>query len=139
MLWIKAFHIIFMVCWFAGIFYLPRLFVNSALTTDSNTQQHLALMQTKLFRFITPFAVLTIIFGLWLTGFNAEYYSKAAWFHAKIVLVSLLVIYHISCGYFVRQFNAKTNRRSQRFFRWYNEAPVFILFTVVILVVVKPI
>ena len=138
MLWIKAFHIIFMVCWFAGIFYLPRLFVYHAMAEDPATRDHLKIMEQKLYRFTSPFAILTIGFGLWLASANWSYYSQSSWFIAKLLLVACLVIYHLICGHFVKQLQQDSNPRSHVFYRWFNEAPVAILFATVILVVVKP-
>ncbi|MGK0442858.1 MAG: putative membrane protein [Pseudohongiellaceae bacterium] len=138
MLWVKAFHLIFMVCWFAGIFYLPRLFVYHAMAKDQATRDHLALMERKLYRFTTPFAFLTIGFGLWLASYNWDYYLQAKWFHAKLALVLLLVGYHWQCGRYVKQLQQHRELRSHVFYRWFNELPVFILFAVIIFVVVKP-
>ena len=149
MFWVKALHIIFIVCWFAGVFYLPRLFVYNAMASDIATHQHLNLMQRKLYRFVCPFAVLSITFGLWLTSYNHESLLKAHWFQAKLFLVCLLVAYHLVCGHFVKQFDASISQRddgqvhyeqvrSHIYFRWFNELPVLVLFGVVILVVVKP-
>ena len=138
MLWLKSFHIIFMVCWFAGLFYLPRLFVNHAMVEDAKTQQQLALMERKLYRFITPFMVLTILFGGWLFGRNADYYLQSGWFHAKMTLIVLLVIYHFYCGALVKRFAQGDNQRGHVFYRWFNELPVLVLFAAVILAVVKP-
>lgn len=138
MLWVKAFHIIFMVCWFAGIFYLPRLFVNHAMTEDDNTRQQLHIMETKLYRFITPFMWLTIIFGFWLVSYNWDYYRTATWFHIKATLIVLLVAYHFYCGHCVKLFARGENSRGDLFYRIVNELPVLVLFAVVILVVVKP-
>jgi putative membrane protein len=136
--WLKAFHIIFMVCWFAGIFYLPRLFVNHAMTTDAATGRQLAVMARKLYRFVTPFAVLTVALGVWLILLNPAAYQSAGWLHLKIALVAALAVYHVICGRFVRRFVAGTNQRGHVFFRVFNELPVLILFAVVILAVVKP-
>ena len=138
MLWIKAFHIIFIVCWFAGIFYLPRLFVYHAMASDEATRAHLRIMEAKLYRFTTPFAVLSIGFGLWLTSYNLDYYLTAGWFYLKVILVTLLIGYHLICGRIVKQLQAGPVQRSHIFYRWFNEAPVLALFGVVILVVVKP-
>jgi putative membrane protein len=137
-LWIKAFHIIFMVCWFAGIFYLPRLFVNHAMSEDAATRTQLTLMEGKLYRFITPFAFLTVGLGFWLIALNWEYYRSAGWLHLKILLVLLLCIYHYCCGRIVKQFRTDQNHRSHIYFRIFNEIPVLILFAVVILVVIRP-
>lgn len=138
MLWIKAFHIIFLVCWFAGIFYLPRLFVYHAMATDQATCDHLKIMERKLYRFMSPFALLTIFFGLWLVSYNWVYYLKAPWFICKVILVVLLVVYHFLCGRHVKLLEKTNTQYSHTFYRWFNEAPVLILFAVVILAVVKP-
>ncbi len=138
MLWVKAFHIIFVICWFAGIFYLPRLFVNHAMTDHLETKKQLALMEYKLYRFISPLAWLAVGFGIWLSYLNWEFYKTEAWFHIKLFLVLPLIAYHMVCGYFVRQFQNDLNSKTHIFFRWFNEIPVLILFAVVILVVVRP-
>ncbi len=136
--WLKAFHIIAVVCWFAGIFYLPRLFVYHAMAPDQATRDHLKIMERKLYRFISPFMGFTIIFGVGMILLNPEYYLKAGWLHAKLALVALLVAYHFYCGHLVRRFADDTNARSHVFYRWFNELPVFALFGIVILAVVKP-
>jgi len=134
-LWVKAFHIIFVVSWFAGLFYLPRLFVNHAMATQPAEIARLKLMEGKLFRFMTPLGVLAIAFGLWLwLGFGFH----GRWLEVKVALVVLLAGYHLYCGRLVKQFAADQNRRSDRFYRWFNELPVLILTAIVILVVVKP-
>jgi protoporphyrinogen IX oxidase len=140
MLWIKAFHIIFVTSWFAGLFYLPRLFVNHAMVLDSAlnntaTLERLELMEHKLYRFMTPLAVLALAFGLclWLM-----YHISGGWLHAKLVLVLGLIAYHLYCGKLMRDFKTGKNTRSHVWYRWFNEIPVLILFAVVILVVVKP-
>jgi len=138
-LWIKAFHIIFMVCWFAGIFYLPRLFVNHAMETDRAACERLQLMEYKLYRFMTPFAWLTAFFGFWmLAQLGSDVLLGALWLQIKLALVGCLILYHLWCGRIVRQFAAQQNTRSHVFYRWFNEAPVLILFVAIILVVVKP-
>ena len=137
-LWVKAFHLIFMVCWFAGIFYLPRLFVNHALTESEEVKVHLAVMERKLYRFITPFMVLTIGFGLWLLSFNLSYYFSSGWFHIKLTLVLLLVTYHFYCGHCVKSLAEGTNPHGHVYFRMINELPVLVLFATILLVVVKP-
>lgn len=135
MLWVKSFHIIFVVSWFAGLFYLPRLFVNHAMVADAATAERLGLMEFKLYRFMTPLAVLAIAFGLWLwLGFGIS----GAWLHAKLVLVALLVVYHWYCGRIVADFRLGRNRRGHVFYRWVNELPVLVLSAIVILAVVKP-
>ncbi len=138
MLWIKAFHIIAMVCWFAGIFYLPRLFVYHAMADDTATRNHLKTMERKLYRFITPFAVLTVVFGLVLLSQNWQFYLGETWMQIKLALVIALIIYHFYCGVLVKRFEQGDNIRSHVFYRWFNEAPVLVLFGAVILVVVRP-
>jgi len=137
-LWIKALHIIFMVCWFAGIFYLPRLFVNHALDSAEAVHARLSVMEQKLYRFITPFALLTVALGVWLLSSNWTYYRSAMWMQIKIVLVCLLIAYHVACGHLVKQFAAGQNKRNHVFYRWFNELPVLILFGCIILVVLRP-
>lgn len=138
-IWIKAFHIISIICWFACVFYLPRLFINYVITDNADTRQQLVVMMRKLFRFSIPFALLTIVFGVVLFGYSADYYAGALWFQIKVVLVLLFVVYHIICGRMVGQFTRGENLRSHVFYRVFNELPVlFILFPVVILAVVKP-
>ncbi|MBB3048167.1 putative membrane protein [Litorivivens lipolytica] len=138
MLWIKALHIIAMVCWFAGIFYLPRLFVYHTMAEESATREHLKIMERKLYRFISPFAVLTVVFGLILLSQNWSYYLGEVWMQIKLALVAALVAYHLYCGVLVKRFEQDENVRSHVFYRWFNEAPVLVLFGAVILVVVRP-
>ena len=140
MLWVKAFHIIFVTSWFAGLFYLPRLFVNHAMVLDSAmnntaTLERLELMEGKLYRFMLPLAVLALGFGLWLW---LGYGITGAWLHAKLILVAGLVVYHFYCGKLMRAFKAGNNTHHHVWYRWFNEVPVIALFAVVILVVVKP-
>ena len=134
MLWIKALHIFFMVSWFAGLFYLPRLFVHHAMTSDEATSERLKIMERKLFFFITPWAVLTIIFGFWLWF---GYGFTGAWLTIKVALVFLLVVYHLVCGMFMKEFREDRNTRSDVFYRWFNELPVFLLLGIIFLVVFK--
>ena len=138
MLWVKAFHIIFVICWFAGIFYLPRLFVYHALATEEATREHLKIMERKLYNFVTPFALLTLVSGLYLVSQNWDYYKSAAWFHAKVFCVLLLFVYHFYCGKIVKELAISPPQKSHKFFRLLNELPVLLLFAIVILVVVKP-
>ena len=138
MLWIKSFHIIFVICWFAGIFYLPRLFVNHAMATHPETAAQLLVMERKLYRFITPFAFLAIGFGIGLTAMNIGFYLSQPWFLAKLVLVALLAIYHFQCGRYIKRFEMGEAPNSHTFYRWFNEIPVLMLFGIVILVVVRP-
>lgn len=135
MLWIKALHIIFVTSWFAGLFYLPRLFVNHAMVDDDATLERLSLMEHKLYRFMLPLAVLAIIFGFWLW---LGYGITGAWLHAKLVLVAGLIAYHAYCGKLMRDFKMRKNIYSHVWYRWFNEVPVLILFAIVILVIVKP-
>jgi putative membrane protein len=136
MLWVKSLHIIFMVTWFAGLFYLPRLFVYHAITSDEAGVARFKVMERKLyFGIMTPGAVLTISFGLWLW---LGYGISGGWMHAKLLLVSVLIGYHLWCGKLVADFKRDRNRHSHVWYRWFNEFPVLILVAVVILVVVKP-
>lgn len=135
MLWVKALHIIFITSWFAGLFYLPRLFVNHAMVADAATLERLQLMEHKLYRFMTPLAVLALTFGIWLW---LGYGITGGWLHAKLGLVGVLVAYHLYCGRIINDFAQGKNRRTHVWFRWFNEVPVLILFVIVILVVVKP-
>ncbi len=128
-----------MVAWFAGLFYLPRLFVNHAMTDDEAVQQRLALMERKLYRFIGPWMVLTIALGFWLMYEYAwAAYRHMLWLHIKLALVAALVVYHFYCGKLMRDFAAGQNRHSHVWYRWFNELPVLVLFAAVILAVVKP-
>ena len=135
MLWIKALHLIFVISWFAGLFYLPRLFVNHAMVTDIATQERLSLMEHKLYRFMLPLAILAIVFGTWLVF---AYGINGGWLHAKLLLVAGLIAYHAYCGKLMRDFSAGKNTRTHVWYRWFNEVPVLVLFAIVILVVVKP-
>ena len=137
-LWIKALHIIFVISWFVGLFYLPRLFVNHAMSTDTATQQRLSIMESKLYRFITPIGVLALLSGLWLISLNLPYFKTAYWLHAKLSIVFLLFGYHGYCGKLVRTFANNANTRSHVFYRIFNEIPVLALIAIVILAVVKP-
>lgn len=135
MLWIKAFHIVFVVSWFAGLFYLPRIYVNLAMAEDNSEIARLNLMAAKLYRFMTPLALLALALGLWLW---LGYGISGGWMHAKLALVVLLIAYHLYCGHLLRRFANGDNRRNHVFYRWFNELPVIILMLVTILVVVKP-
>lgn len=135
MLWVKSFHIIFVVSWFAGLFYLPRIFVNHAMATEPAEIARLKLMERKLYRFVTPIAWLAIGFGLWLW---LGYGIGGGWMHVKLVLVLALLAYHYYCGRLVKQFAADRNTSSHVFYRWFNEMPVLLLVAIVILATVKP-
>ena len=135
MLTLKALHIIFVVSWFAGLFYLPRLFVNHAMVTDVATRERLQIMELKLYRFITPIGILAVGLGLWLW---LGYGFAGGWLHAKTTLVIGLIVYHLYCGRLMRDFAAGRNTKSHVWFRVFNEIPVLVLFVVVFLVVLKP-
>ena len=132
---LKALHIIFVVSWYGGLFYLPRLFVNLAMAETQAEKDRLNLMARKLYRFMTPLGVLALAFGIWLW---LGYGFAGAWLDIKLALVVVLVAYHLYCGRLVKLFAAGQNHRSHVFYRWFNELPVLILFIVVFLVVLKP-
>jgi putative membrane protein len=135
-LWLRALHIIFMVTWFAGLFYLPRLFVYHAQASDSVGIERFKVMEHKLYYGImTPGAVLTVAFGVWLW---LGYGRVGAWLYAKLVLVAILIAYHLYCGKLLRDFKDNRNRHGHVWYRWFNELPVLILFGAVLLVVLKP-
>ncbi len=136
MLWIKSFHIIFMVTWFAGLFYLPRLFVYHALSEDPASRERFKVMERKLFfGIMTPGGILTIGSGLWLW---LGYGFQGGWLHAKIALVATLVIYHAYCGVLMSDFKRERNRHGHVFYRWLNELPVVVLIAIVLLVELQP-
>jgi protoporphyrinogen IX oxidase len=137
MLWIKAFHILFVASWFAGLFYLPRIFVNlTQVPADSHAErERLLLMARKLYRFATFLMAPAILFGLWLW---LGYGFKGGWLHAKLALVVVAIGYHHGCGVLLRKFMRFSNTRSERWFRFFNESAVLIFLAIVILVVVKP-
>ena len=137
--WVKAFHIIFMVAWFAGIFYFPRLLVYHAESEQTQVHEQLKIMERRLLLFVTPFAILTGIFGVWLIYlYGAQWFKVSGWLHTKLLLVILLYGYHIYCFKLLKTFQRDLNRRSGKFYRFINEMPVLILFAAVILAVVKP-
>lgn len=139
MLYFKAFHLIAVIAWFAGLFYLPRLFVYHADTQDSISIERFKVMERRLYYAITwPAGIITTLLGLWLLQYNATYYLKSGWMHAKLSLVILLWFYHLGCGHYLRAFANDKNRKSSRFFRMYNELPTLLLIGIVMLVVVKP-
>ena len=141
MLWIKAFHIVFVASWFAGLFYLPRIFVNLAMVPDDSEAEYarLLLMARKLLRFTTLLSVPAVALGVWLWwGVGIGWGPGNAWMHAKLALVLLIVGYHHFCSRILKNFEAKQNLHSLVWFRWFNEAPGLMLVAVVILVVVKP-
>ncbi|MGE0484301.1 MAG: protoporphyrinogen oxidase HemJ [Gammaproteobacteria bacterium] len=139
-LWIKSFHVIFMVTWFAGLFYLPRLFVYHAICDDDAGRERFKVMERKLYRGImAPAALLTIGFGLWLIFLNGlDWLVTSTWLHVKLGLVALLVLYHFYLGQLRRRFADDSNRHGHVFYRWLNEAPVMVLVAVVLLAEIKP-
>ena len=136
MLWVKSLHIIFMVTWFAGLFYLPRLFVYHAQTSDSVGHERFVVMERKLFIIMSIGAVLTILFGLWLVVLRFTQFPY--WLHIKLGLVALLIGYHLYCFRIIKRFRNNANLKSHVFYRWFNEAPVLLLFAIVTLAVIKP-
>jgi putative membrane protein len=140
-IWAKAFHVIFMVTWFAGLFYLPRLFVYHAMCEDEAGRERFKIMERKLYYGImTPGAVITIILGLWMTfAYAWDAYRSMMWLHIKLALVLVLVVYHVYCGKLLLAFRRDANRHSHVFYRWLNELPVLLLIAIVLLAVVKPI
>jgi len=139
MLWVKAFHIIAMVCWFAALFYLPRLFVYHAMTEDDAGRERFKVMERKLYRGImNPSMMATVILGIWLLSYSFSGYLSMGWMHAKLFLVAVLIAYHIYCGRLMRSFQRDENRHNHVFYRWFNEFPVLLLLGIIILVVVKP-
>lgn len=136
MLWLKSFHIVFVVAWFAGLFYLPRLFVYHALSDDTATRERFKVMERKLYRGIMlPTMVLTLATGAWMWLGHG---ITGGWLHAKLGLVAVLVAYHFWLGHYLRAFARDRNSRSHVFYRWINEIPLLLLLAIVILVVVKP-
>lgn len=138
-LWIKALHIIAMVCWFAGLFYLPRLFVYHASSDDKISHERFCIMERKLYRGIMhPSLVATLGLGLAMLWLNPAL-MKMPWMHIKLTLVALLIVYHFSLGVFINRFAVAGNQKTHVFYRWYNEVPVIFLLVVVILAIVKPV
>ncbi len=141
MLWVKSFHIVFVASWFAGLFYLPRIFVNLAMVPPESVaeRERLLLMARKLMRFTTLLAVPALVLGLllWLY-YGIGLGSGNGWMHAKLLVVLLVLGYHHACGVMLRKFERGENRRNHVWYRWFNEAPVIMLVVVVVLVVVKP-
>ena len=141
MLWVKSFHIIFVASWFAGLFYLPRIFVNMAMVAPGSVaeRERLLLMARKLLRFTTLLAVPALATGLWLwLGYGVGRGPGKGWMHAKLTVVALVLGYHHACGVILRKLVADTSQRSHVWFRWFNEVPVLLLLVAVVLVVVKP-
>jgi len=139
MLWIKAFHILFVISWFAGLFYLPRILVNLAMENDAASTERLLLMARKLYRFMTILLVPALALGLYLwlvIGIGKG--PGNVWMHVKLTCVLLLLGYHHACGSLLKKFEQGKNQRSHVWFRWFNEIPVMLLLVVLIMVVVKP-
>ena len=134
-LWIKALHIVFIASWFAGLFYLPRIYVNLAQETDATATTRLLGMARRLYRFTTILMVPALLLGLWLAMMIG---MKHGWLHAKLVLVILAIGYHHACGSILKKFERGVNTRSHTWFRWFNEVPVILLLVIVILATVKP-
>ena len=141
MLWVKSFHIVFVASWFAGLFYLPRIFVNLAMVPPESVaeRERLMMMAGKLFRFTTLLAVPALVLGLWLwLGYGIGLGAGNGWMHAKLFFVLLIVGYHHACWRLLVKFRTNANRRNHVWYRWFNEAPVIMLVIVVVLVVGKP-
>lgn len=139
LLWLKAFHVIFLVTWFAGLFYLPRLFVYHAMATDAISIDRFKIMERKLYYGITtPGAVLTLLTGIGMISLAPQYYLLASWLQLKLILVFILIAYHVYLGKLVTIFKQDRNKRSHVFYRWVNEAPTLLLIGIVILAFVKP-
>ena len=139
MLWIKAFHIVFVASWFAGLFYLPRIYVNMAQESDPAVLKTLAGMARRLYRFMTILAIPAVLLGLWLyVQYGIGRGPGSGWMHAKLFFVVLIIGYHHGCGVLLRKFEQGANKRSHVFYRWFNEIPVLMLVAVTVLVVVKP-
>jgi protoporphyrinogen IX oxidase len=135
MLWIKALHVIFVVAWFAGLFYLPRLFVYHAMTEDAAGRERFKVMERKLYwGIMAPGAVLTVAFGGWLMSFG----YAGSWLLAKLAVVALTIAYHVYCGVLMRDFARDRNAKSHVWYRWFNEVPTVFLVAAVVLAVVKP-
>lgn len=141
MLWIKSLHIVFVASWFAGLFYLPRIFVNLAMVPAESVaeRERLLLMAHKLYRFSTLIAVPALGFGVWLwVYYGIGWGAGNGWMHAKLAVVLLVIGYHFSCSVMLRRFVEQANRRGHVWYRWFNEAPVLMLLATVLLVVLKP-
>ncbi|MBA5639288.1 CopD family protein [Duganella sp. LX20W] len=141
MLWIKALHIFFIISWFAGIFYLPRIFVNLAQESETVATERMLMMARKLYRFMTMLMVPAIVFGmilLYMQYNGPDGFTIPGWMHAKLGLVALVLGYHHACGSLLKKFENGANKRSHVWFRYFNEVPVLMLLAIVMLVVVKP-
>ena len=141
MLWLKALHIVFMVTWFAGLFYLPRLFVYHSMSNDSISNDRFKIMERKLFfGIMTPGMILTLVFGLWMLADGAwTVFGGHLWLQLKLILVALLVVYHLLCGSHLFAFRADRNTHSHVYFRWFNEVPVLFMTGIILLAVLRPV
>lgn len=137
-LWLKALHIVFVVCWFAGIFYMPRILVYHAASDNAQVREQLAVMARKLYRFVTPLMVIAIALGLALFALNPAYYLESTWFWLKFAGVIVLLAYHLVCGSYIKAACGDKNARGHVYYRFFNEIPVLFLFAIVILAVLKP-
>jgi len=137
-LWLKAFHIIFVVCWFAGIFYMPRILVYHAASENESVREQLAVMARKLYRFVTPLMIIAVGLGLALFALNPDYYLQAPWFWLKFVGVVILIAYHFLCGRYINAICGDKNIHGHVYYRFFNEIPVLFLFAIVLLAVLKP-
>lgn len=134
-----AFHVIAVVCWFSGLFYLPRLFVYHAMTEDKSGQERFKIMERKLYRGIVwPSSVLTTLSGVWLLFSHHAYYASMNWMHIKLFFVGLLWLYQLCCGYHLKQFQQDKNQKSHVYFRWFNEVPTVCLVVIIVMVFVRP-
>ena len=139
MLWIKAFHIIAVICWFSAIFYLPRLYVYHVLSDDQISIDRFMIMESKLFwGIMTPSAVATVFLGGWLISLNHNYFFSATWMQLKLGFVCGLLVYHYLCWHYMMQLRENICDKTHRFFRFFNEVPVLVMVAVVLLVVIKP-
>ena len=138
-MWLKGFHLFFMTAWFAGLFYLPRIFVNHAEITDEATSERFKMMERKLYRFITPWMILTLVFGIWmLYDYAWAAWGHMLWLHIKLALIVGLVGYHHWCGRVVKIFAEDRNTKSHVWYRWFNEIPVLFLLAIIYLASIKP-
>lgn len=140
MKWLLAFHIISVICWFAGLFYLPRLLVYHAETNNAEVKAKFQVMEHKLFYYImNPSLIATVITGVWLVPLYLQQpHATTLWLIIKLILVAVLIGFHISCGYYLHQFKLDKNTKTTKFFRMYNEIPTILLLAIVILAVVQP-
>lgn len=140
MLWVKAFHVVFVISWFAGMFYLPRIFVNLAMEKETVATERLLLMARKLYRFMMMLSVPAVLLGAWLvwTLYLEGGGKMPGWLHAKLALAVLAIGYSHACGSLLKKFEMGKNQRSHTWFRWFNEVPVLLLVGIVIMVIVRP-